>query len=59
MEDGKVLTLDEAEVMEAAQAATERMLDRAGLRDLLRTPDSAWRGAHYAGRLPVPPAAAA
>ncbi len=59
MEDGKVLTLDEAEVMEAAQAATERMLDRAGLRDLLRTPDSAWRGAHYAGRLPAPPAAAA
>jgi hypothetical protein len=35
------------------------MLDRAGLRDLLRTPDSAWRGAHYAGRLPAPPAAAA
>ena len=35
MEDGKVLTVDEREVMEEAQEAANTMLDRSGLRHLL------------------------
>ncbi|MBU3737503.1 MAG: amidohydrolase family protein [Rhodoferax sp.] len=52
MEDGRVLTLDETEVMEAAQAATDRMLARTGLHHLLDAPAHLWRAAHYSGHLP-------
>ncbi len=47
MEDGKVLTLDEADVMEQAQVATDRMLERTGLHHLLEAPPNLWRAAHY------------
>jgi 5-methylthioadenosine/S-adenosylhomocysteine deaminase len=47
MEDGKVNTVDEAEVMEQAQQATDRMLARTGLHHLLDSPASLWRGSHY------------
>jgi cytosine/adenosine deaminase-related metal-dependent hydrolase len=53
MEDYRVLTLDQNEVLEAAQQACERMLDRSGLRHLLQTPQNFWRAAHYQGRLPA------
>lgn len=53
MEDGKVLTVDESEVMEGAQAATERMLQRTGLHHLLALPPNLWGVAHYSGRLPA------
>src|SRR5205807_607812 len=44
MDEGRVLTVDEADVMEQADAAAETMLDRAGLRHLLE-PDGALWGA--------------
>jgi len=47
MEDGKVATLDEVDVMEQAQVATERMLERSGLQHLLESPPNLWRKAHY------------
>ena len=47
MEDGRVNTVDEHEVMELAQVATDRMLDRAGLRHLLAAPPNLWRVSHY------------
>jgi hypothetical protein len=47
MEDGRVNTVDELEVMELAQVATDRMLDRAGLRHLLASPPNLWRVSHY------------
>ena len=47
MEDGRVNTVDELEVMELAQVATDRMLDRAGLRHLLAPPPNLWRVSHY------------
>ncbi len=47
MEDGKVTTVDEADVMEQAQRVTDRMLERTGLRHLLASPDTLWRAAHY------------
>ena len=47
MEDGKVNTVDEAEVMELAQVATDRMLERSGLRHLLNPPATLWKSAHY------------
>ena len=47
MEDGKALTVDEAEVMELAQVATDRMLDRTGLRHMLAPPSTLWKAAHY------------
>ena len=47
MEDGKVSRVDEAEVMERAQAATDLMLERTGLRHLLTPPDTLWKVAHY------------
>lgn len=55
MEDGKVVTVDEAEVMELAQVATDRMLERSGLRALIESPPNLWKVAHYAGA--IPPAA--
>ena len=47
MEDGRVTTVDETEVMELAQVATDRMLDRTGLRHLLTPPATLWKHAHY------------
>jgi cytosine/adenosine deaminase-related metal-dependent hydrolase len=47
MEDRKVRTLDENEVMEQAQAATDRMLERTGLARLLEPPPTLWNAAHY------------
>jgi cytosine/adenosine deaminase-related metal-dependent hydrolase len=47
MEDGKVLTVDETEVMERAQRATDIMLKRSGLRHLLNSPPTLWRVSHY------------
>ena len=47
MEDGKVLTVDEAEVMELAQVATDRMIERTSLQHLLESPANLWRSAHY------------
>lgn len=52
MEDGKVLTVDEFEVMDDAQAASERMLDRSGLRHLLEPSGALWGAAHATSRLP-------
>ena len=52
MEDGKVTTVDEREVMEDAQAAAERMLDRSGLRHLLAPSGALWGAAHATSRLP-------
>jgi cytosine/adenosine deaminase-related metal-dependent hydrolase len=47
MEDGKVNTVDEAEVMELAQVATDRMLQRTGLQHLLTPPPTLWKVSHY------------
>lgn len=47
MEGGRVLTVDEADVMEQAQRATDRMLERTGLQHLLAAPDTLWRATHY------------
>ena len=47
MHDGKVLTVDEAEVMELAQLATDTMIQRTGLQHLLDSPPTLWRAAHY------------
>lgn len=47
MHDGKVFTVDEAEVMELAQVATETMIARTGLQHLLESPATLWRAAHY------------
>jgi cytosine/adenosine deaminase-related metal-dependent hydrolase len=52
MEDGRVLTVDEHEVMEDAQAASERMLDRSGLRHLLAPSGALWGAAHATSELP-------
>jgi len=47
MEGRRVLTVDEAEVLEGAQAETERMLDRLGLRGLLEFPPKFWGHSRY------------
>jgi cytosine/adenosine deaminase-related metal-dependent hydrolase len=47
MEDGKVFTVDETEVMERAQRATDTMLERSGLRHLLNSPPTLWKVSHY------------
>ncbi|MFZ4285101.1 amidohydrolase family protein [Variovorax sp. HJSM1_2] len=47
MEDGKVNTVNEAEVMELAQVATDKMIARTGLQHLLTAPETLWRGSHY------------
>jgi len=52
MEDGKVRTVDETAVMERAQIATDRMLERTGLRHLLESPARLWRAAHYSQPVP-------
>ncbi len=55
MEDGKVLTLDEREVMEQADEASNTMLDRSGLRHLLEPSGALWGAAHATSRLPARP----
>ena len=47
MEHGRVTTVDEAEVMERAQAATDLMIRRTGFEHLLESPDTLWRAVHY------------
>ena len=47
MHEGQVFTVDEAEVMESAQAATDKMVARTGLQHLLESPATLWRSAHY------------
>ncbi|WP_433705035.1 amidohydrolase family protein [Paraburkholderia sacchari] len=47
MEDYRVLSVDEAEILEGVQAAAERMLERSGLRRLLDMPATLWRASHY------------
>jgi hypothetical protein len=47
MEDGMVLTVDETEVMERAQRATDKMLERSGLGHLLNSPPTLWKVSHY------------
>ncbi|MBS0452103.1 MAG: amidohydrolase family protein [Proteobacteria bacterium] len=47
MEDGKVLTVDESQVMELAQVATDQMIERTGLQHLLASPETLWRASHY------------
>ena len=44
---GKVPTVDEAQVMELAQVATDKMVARTGLQHLLESPATLWRSAHY------------
>ena len=55
MVDGKVLmegrvvkSVSESEALEVAQRATEKMLDRAGVRELLELPDGFWGSSRYA-----------
>jgi cytosine/adenosine deaminase-related metal-dependent hydrolase len=47
MRGRRVLTVDEREVMEQAQAACDRMLERSGLRHLTLDPPNLWRATHY------------
>jgi 5-methylthioadenosine/S-adenosylhomocysteine deaminase len=47
MEDRKVKTVNEAEVLEMAQREAEAMIDRTGLRHLLATPDNFWGHSRY------------
>ncbi len=47
MEKRRVLSVDEAEVLEQAQAATEATLDRTGLRHLTATPERFWGASRY------------
>ena len=47
MEGRVVMEVSETEVLELAQRATERMLDRAGVRDLLELPDGFWGKSRY------------
>lgn len=47
MEDRQVTTVDETEIMERAQIAADRMLERTGLQPLLAPPATLWRTAHY------------
>ena len=47
MDGGRVFSVDETDVMEQAQAATDTMLERTGLRHLLDAPKTLWRAAHY------------
>jgi 5-methylthioadenosine/S-adenosylhomocysteine deaminase len=47
MQDRRVLSVDEGEVLEQAQRASERMLERSGLRPLLEMPARLWGASHY------------
>ncbi|MFM0056962.1 hypothetical protein PQR64_15150 [Paraburkholderia phytofirmans] len=45
--DGRVLTVDEGEILERVTAAAEQTLERSGLRHLLDAPSTLWRRSHY------------
>jgi 5-methylthioadenosine/S-adenosylhomocysteine deaminase len=47
MRGRRVLTVDEPEVLEQAQRACDRMLERSGLAHLTADPPRLWRAAHY------------
>jgi len=47
MEEGRVLSVDEGEILERVTAAAEQMLERSGLRHLLDAPSTLWRRSHY------------
>ena len=47
MRGRRVLSVDETEVLEQAQIACDRMLERSGLRHLTEDPPRLWRAAHY------------
>jgi 5-methylthioadenosine/S-adenosylhomocysteine deaminase len=47
MRGRRVLTVDEPEVLEQAQLACDRMLERSGLAHLTADPPALWRAAHY------------
>ena len=47
MHDGEVLTVNQSEVLEEAQIACDRMLDRSGLRHLTDAPARLWGASHY------------
>jgi cytosine/adenosine deaminase-related metal-dependent hydrolase len=47
MEDRKVLTVNESEILEAAQQATDIMLQRTNLHWMLKTPKNFWQTVHY------------
>lgn len=47
MRGRRVATVDEAEVLDAAQAACDRMLERSGLAHLTNDPPKLWRATHY------------
>jgi len=47
MEDRRVLTVDEDEILERVNVAAQQMLDRSGLQHLLDEPVTLWRRSHY------------
>jgi cytosine/adenosine deaminase-related metal-dependent hydrolase len=47
MEDCQVLSVDQAAILEDAQIACERMLNRSGLRHLTDAPERLWGVSHY------------
>ncbi|HKT96536.1 MAG TPA: amidohydrolase family protein [Paraburkholderia sp.] len=47
MEDYRVLSVNEVEILERVQAAAEHTLERSGLRHLLEMPATLWRGSRY------------
>jgi 5-methylthioadenosine/S-adenosylhomocysteine deaminase len=47
MRSRRVLSVDEADVLEQAQIACDRMLERSGLAHLIDEPPKLWRASHY------------
>ncbi|OAJ54426.1 amidohydrolase [Paraburkholderia ginsengiterrae] len=47
MENHRVLTVDEGEILERVSAAAQLMLERSGLQHLLDEPPTLWRRSHY------------
>jgi hypothetical protein len=47
MENYRVLSVDEEDILERVQAAADLAFDRAGLRHLLETPPTLWQRSHY------------
>jgi cytosine/adenosine deaminase-related metal-dependent hydrolase len=47
MENYRVLSVDEGDILERVSAAADRAFDRAGLRHLLETPPTLWQRSHY------------
>jgi cytosine/adenosine deaminase-related metal-dependent hydrolase len=48
----KAIHVDEDAILDAAQTETERFIDRLGLRDLLRTPETFWSHVRATDQLP-------